>query len=133
MCHDICISNRFLHTKLKQVFFPFALITKYLQKIKNDKAKGILVYPLWTCQPCYPLAKMLMVTKPVLFKPNSKLLLPPFSTEHPLSNQICSEHLLILRKLTKYFVSSISPGTLVHSSNTIQPIKADGHSARPSG
>lgn len=76
-------SNSFFYA-----FPPFALITKCLQKIKNDQAKGILVFPLWTSQPWYPLAKILMVAKPLIFKPNSNLLLSPFSTTHPLSNQL---------------------------------------------
>lgn len=69
-------------------FPPFSLITRCLQKIKSDKAKGIMVFPLWVSQPWFPLAKSLMVIKPIIFKPNSLLLQSPFRSEHPLNKQL---------------------------------------------
>lgn len=69
-------------------FPPFAMITRCLQKIKRDKAKGILVYPLWTSQPWYPRAKSLMVSEPLIFHPEDNLLQSPFRTKHPLSSTL---------------------------------------------
>lgn len=66
-------------------FPPFAIITRCLQKIRNEKAKGILVFPLWPSQPWYPLAKSLMVSEPLIFHPDDNLLQSPFRTKHPLS------------------------------------------------
>lgn len=69
-------------------FPPFALLTRCLRKIKNDQAKGIMVFPLWTSQSWYPLAKSLMVSDPLTFQPNDELLLSPFRTKHPLSSSL---------------------------------------------
>lgn len=80
-------------------FPPFSLMTKCLQKIKSDKAKGILVYPVWDSQPWFPLAMSLMITEPVIFKTRTNLLKSPLRTEHPLSKHLtlaasvfCGEH-----------------------------------------
>lgn len=66
-------------------FPPFSMIPRCLQKIKNDKAKGILVFPKWSAQPWYPLAMSLMISEPIIFLPNDNLLQSPFRTKHPLS------------------------------------------------
>lgn len=47
-------------------FPPYSLILKCLQKIKNDKAKGIFVFPFWPSQPWFPLLKS-MQTSEVIF------------------------------------------------------------------
>lgn len=65
-------------------FPPFCLITKVLNKIKNDKAEGILVAPFWPAQPWYPLWSKLLVSDVIYFKPDKNLLVSPFRIEHPL-------------------------------------------------
>lgn len=47
-------------------FPPFALILKCLNKIINDKAPGILVFPHWPGQPWFPLLKT-MITSEIIF------------------------------------------------------------------
>ncbi|CAD6228482.1 GSCOCG00012047001-RA-CDS, partial [Cotesia congregata] len=51
-------------------FPPFALIARVLQKIINDRACGVIVIPLWSTQPWFPLLKNLMITEMIIFKPN---------------------------------------------------------------
>lgn len=64
-------------------FPPFSLILRVLQKIKKDKAEGIVVVPRWCSQPWYPIFKSLLIGEPLIFKPNINLL--SFSgAPHPL-------------------------------------------------
>lgn len=65
-------------------FPPFSLISKCLQKIKSDRAKGILVVPVWRTQPWFPLFVKMSCSNILIFKPNKDLLLSPFSESHPL-------------------------------------------------
>ena len=70
-------------------FPPFSIIAKILQKIINEKATGVVVVPYWTAQSWYPVFTSLLIEKPLLIKPNKKLLLSPCrSLEHPLANQL---------------------------------------------
>ena len=56
--------------------FPlFNLITKVLEKIRQEKAEGILVVPKWQNQPWYPLFVELAISKILVFKPDKKLLI----------------------------------------------------------
>lgn len=50
-------------------FPPFSIILKCLNKIINDKAEGILVYPLWPSQPWYPLLQSLIVSDVLYLDP----------------------------------------------------------------
>lgn len=65
-------------------FPPFSLLLKVLNKIKRDKATGVVVFPLWETQPWYPLLKQLMVSEPLIFSPNKTLLLSPFREPYPM-------------------------------------------------
>lgn len=68
-------------------FPPFSIISRVLQKIITDKAEGIVVVPLWTSQPWFPLFQALLVNTPITFEPNNRLL--SFSgTPHPLSESL---------------------------------------------
>lgn len=69
-------------------FPPFCLVLKVLQKIVHDKAKGIVVVPLWPTQPWYPLFKNLLVGEPIKFSPNSQLLSSPYSLDHKLHQNL---------------------------------------------
>lgn len=69
-------------------FPPFSLIAKVLQKIKNDKAEGIVVVPYWPTQPWYPVWLQLLISKVLYFNPDKKLLCSPFREEHPLHTDL---------------------------------------------
>lgn len=65
-------------------FPPFSLVTKVLEKIVSDKAKGIVVVPYWPSQPWYPLWSSLVTSQKMFFGPDKSLLHSPFRVCHPL-------------------------------------------------
>lgn len=69
-------------------FPPFSTITRVLEKIIQDKASGILVVPFWPAQPWFPLFNKLIITSPLIFKPERHLLISPFRRSHPLHKEI---------------------------------------------
>ncbi|CAH2098732.1 unnamed protein product [Euphydryas editha] len=54
-------------------FPPFTLILRCLQKIVNDEACGILVFPCWPSQPWFPLARELISSDIMYFKADTNL------------------------------------------------------------
>lgn len=76
----------------KDLFFyafpPFSLVLKCVQKIKNDAATGILVFPYWPSQPWFPIMKNLIIDELLIFEPNKKLLSSPYRETHPLHLQL---------------------------------------------
>ncbi|KAJ8914717.1 hypothetical protein NQ315_017427 [Exocentrus adspersus] len=70
-------------------FPPFSQILRTLQKIKNDKAEGILVVPYWKSQSWYPLFNTSTIDEPLQFGPSVNLVLCPFSgKKHPLHTNL---------------------------------------------
>lgn len=64
-------------------FPPFPLILKCLQKIVQDKAEGILVFPKWPSQPWYPFLKTLVISQIFYFKPNESFFQLGFRNQPP--------------------------------------------------
>lgn len=69
-------------------FPPFAILTRVLQKIIEDKACGILIVPLWESQPWYPIFLKILRAKPIVLHPEPYLIFTPFRQKHPLHNQL---------------------------------------------
>lgn len=70
-------------------FPPFALVLRCLRKIILDKAESIMVVPLWTTQPWYPLFTSLLQDRPVILTPNKNMLISPCrKIIHPLSSSL---------------------------------------------
>lgn len=70
-------------------FPPFSIILKTLQKIIADEAQGIVIVPDWPSQPWYPIFHSLLISRPIIFKPNKNLLLSvDRKTAHPLWPQL---------------------------------------------
>lgn len=67
-------------------FPPFPLILKCLSKIINDKAEGILVYPLWPSQPWFPLLNSLIISD-VIYLDSDVNLLPSYRTHNQRFNR----------------------------------------------
>lgn len=65
-------------------FPPFNLALRALQKIKIDRATGILVVPYWKSQPWFPLFTELLQSPPIIFQPSKRLLSSHFRDHHPL-------------------------------------------------
>jgi len=91
-------------------FPPFSLIRpKCVQKINQDKAKGILIIPLWPTQTWFPLVLQLLYDQPWILKPSNSLLQHVYHREpHPLHQKlrlmVCplsgipSENMIFLQK-----------------------------------
>ena len=74
-------------------FLPFSLIPKCVQKIIQDKAKGILLIPVWPTQTWFPLVLQLLYSQPWIFKPSPNLLHHAHLKEpHPLHKTL---HLMV--------------------------------------
>ena len=74
-------------------FPPFSLIPKCVQKIIHDKAKGILLIPVWPTQTWFPLVLQLLYSQPWIFKPSPNLLHHAhFKEPHPLHKTL---HLMV--------------------------------------
>lgn len=78
--------------------FPaFSLIAKVLQKIKNDRASGILIVPYWTSQTWFPVFIKQVKGTYLTFSPNINLLLSPCRTQH---HQLTFKLLLVAARLS---------------------------------
>ena len=66
-------------------FPPFSCILKVLQKIRQDRATGVIVVPRWPTQTWYSILMTMLVQPPVILKPHPRLLtLPTLPLErHP--------------------------------------------------
>lgn len=69
-------------------FPPFSLILKSLRKIIDDKATGIIVYPIWPSQPWFPLLQSLIISDVFYLNPNKYLLQSHFRDHHPLHKSL---------------------------------------------
>lgn len=70
-------------------FPPFALIPRVLQKIRSERAHGILVVPYWPNQPWFPVFLSCLAEEPIHFGPSNKLLISPCrSVNHPLAGNL---------------------------------------------
>ena len=68
-------------------FPPFCLINGVLQKLFFDRAKGVLVVPLWTTQPWFSSLLKHLIDIPRVLRPRRKLLSIQ-SLEHPLKKSL---------------------------------------------
>ena len=67
-------------------FPPFSCILRVLQKIKQDKATGVIVVPQWPRHTWYSVVMTMLVLPPILLKSSPKLLTLPTQPleKHPL-------------------------------------------------
>lgn len=69
-------------------FPPFSTILRVLEKIRADKARGILVVPHWPAQAWFPVFMSLLKSEPLYFKPNINLLITFGRQPHPVWQRI---------------------------------------------
>ena len=70
-------------------FPPFSLIPRCLQKVIQDRAKGVLVVPLWPTQSWFPLLLQQLYQQPWILLPDKSLLQHPTTAQpHPLWEQL---------------------------------------------
>lgn len=65
-------------------FPPFCLIHRVLEKIRTEKASGILVVPNWPSQSWFPSFYDLLIEEPIFFAPQDYLIYSPSREKHPL-------------------------------------------------
>ena len=76
------------NTELLYAFPPFSLIARTLQKVRAEKARIILIAPLWPTRPWFPTALQLLMGPPILL-PKQCLQLPQDpSLKHPLAHKL---------------------------------------------
>ncbi|XP_014233125.1 uncharacterized protein LOC106656583 [Trichogramma pretiosum] len=70
----------------KNLFFyafpPFVLITRTLAKISQEKARGIVLVPVWRNQTWFPLLTQMTEGEPIIFPPNKNLLFSVCRKKH---------------------------------------------------
>ena len=72
---------------LKSYAFPLiAIISRFLSKISQDEAEGIIVVPYWPNQMWYPVILKVLISIPILLNSRKSLLQLPQSPDqnHPL-------------------------------------------------
>ena len=74
---------------LTYLFPPFSILNRCLRKMREDKAEGIMIAPLWPTQVWFTDLMSMVIDAPVIIKPSKSLLkLPHTQTVHPLWNQM---------------------------------------------
>lgn len=69
-------------------FPPFSIILKVLKKMRIDRARGIVVAPLWQAQAWFPLFMKMLESDPIIFQPNINLINSSNREPHPLQKQL---------------------------------------------
>ena len=70
-------------------FPPFCLLPRVLRKIRTDKARGIVVAPVWTSQPWYPLYMSMTSSTILNLGPCPDMIFCPLTNRaHPLSSSV---------------------------------------------
>ena len=114
------------------VFPPFSLINRCLQKISKDKAKAVIVVPIWPTQTFFAVILTMLIDNPRLLpKKDNLLTLPHSSALHPLRDkvQLMACHVSGKQWQQKEFLmkqnpSFSNPGETEHKSNTTSILKS---------
>ncbi|XP_078377344.1 uncharacterized protein LOC144660564 [Oculina patagonica] len=92
----------FTHEKNDAANKTHNLMGKCLEKNQANKAEGILVVPLWTCQSWYPKLLRLLVAPTLMITHRETLLtLPGCQKLHPLRKKLNSVSKSFMRRLYK--------------------------------
>jgi len=73
---------------LPYAFPPFSLIGKVLKKLNNHSVDMILISPVWTSQPWYPILLEMSIENPILLPQREDLLSNPRGETHPLTRKL---------------------------------------------
>ena len=65
-------------------FPPFNLIGRVLKKAEAHKINMIIITPIWTTQPWYPILLSMSAQAPILIPMYDRILLDPVENTHPL-------------------------------------------------
>ena len=67
------------------MFPPFALVPRCLHKIEEEKVTSLLVAPVWSNQPWFPLFLKFLIDFLILLPPIPDIVTNPHSLNHPLA------------------------------------------------
>ena len=71
------------------LFPPFSLLSRCICKLREDKARGIVIAPLWLSQSWFPRLMELLTEVPVILQRSKNLLaLPHSDAVHPLQKMV---------------------------------------------
>ena len=71
------------------IFPPFSLLGSCVQKIRMEKAKGIVIAPLWPTQPWFTRLMELLIDNPIIIPKTKNLLKIPYQDKkHPLQERL---------------------------------------------
>lgn len=71
------------------VFPPFSLVARCIQKVQHDRARAVMIVPLWTTQVWWPMLTSCLIDKPrILPKVDILLRLQHTDQKHPLAHQM---------------------------------------------
>ena len=71
------------------LFPPFSLLSLCIKKVQDDKARGMIIAPLWPTQAWFTKLMRILVAKPILLPRKGSLLTNPMKeTLHPLRKKI---------------------------------------------
>ena len=88
-----CSDNAFTipwSNQLCYAFPPYSQIMKCLKKIQFDKAKVLLIDPVWRLRPWFPILLLMLYYHPLLLPSTSDLLLLPSDPERMPQKQVTS-------------------------------------------
>lgn len=72
-------------------FPPFNMITRVLNKIKQERSRGIVVAPYWPSQSWFPIFTTLVTSRIIYLQPNPSLLFCPYTNRnHHLARTVLS-------------------------------------------
>lgn len=116
-------------------FPPFSLISRCLQKIEQDKARGILILPLWPPQPWFAKFLVLLAALPICLPQEDDLLqLPSMEMLHPLHRKLKLVACLLSGNTSetrefrsKLFPSSQLPGERAHRNSMIHTTESGAY------
>jgi hypothetical protein len=76
--------------KFMYIFPPFSIIPRILQKIEADRARALMIVPLWATQSWFPKLTRMLIQEPALLPQIPQLLTLPFQREtvHPLQGKL---------------------------------------------
>lgn len=71
------------------LFPPFSVLNRCICKMREDRAQGLIIAPLWTTQTWFPRLMELLIDIPIILPNNKDLLqLPHCQLTHPLSKTL---------------------------------------------
>lgn len=69
-------------------FPPFSIILRTLRKIITDRARGIMIVPLWPTQPWYPLYKSILLSEVIICNAHNNPIVSSHSSNHNIHTNL---------------------------------------------